>query len=127
MIKEWIEEYDPQNEEEIVSALREIMQEITLAALSRTDFFEKADFNNEDFAMSMLYIVILSAFGTALAKVLFNKLVQMATPVFASSVTYSMPLVALMWGILDGENFSVLQALATILILLGIYLANKRN
>ena len=44
MIKEWIEEYDPQNEEEIVSALREIMQEITLAALSRTDFYEKATF-----------------------------------------------------------------------------------
>ncbi|SDE47144.1 nucleotidyl transferase AbiEii/AbiGii toxin family protein [Cellulophaga baltica] len=44
MIKEWIEEYDPQNEEEILSALREIMQEITLAALSRTDFFEKSAF-----------------------------------------------------------------------------------
>ncbi|RSK39981.1 nucleotidyl transferase AbiEii/AbiGii toxin family protein [Mangrovimonas spongiae] len=44
MIKEWIEEYNPQNEEEILSALREIMQEITLAALSRTDFFEKAAF-----------------------------------------------------------------------------------
>ena len=44
MIKDWLEEYEPQNEEEIVSALREIMQEITLAALSRTDFFEKAAF-----------------------------------------------------------------------------------
>ncbi len=44
MIKEWIEEYHPQNEEEILSALREIMQEITLAGLSRTDFFEKAAF-----------------------------------------------------------------------------------
>lgn len=44
MIKEWIDEYNPQNEEEILSALREIMQEITLAALSRTDFFEKAAF-----------------------------------------------------------------------------------
>lgn len=44
MIKEWIAEYDPQNEEEILAALREIMQEITLAALSRTDFFEKAAF-----------------------------------------------------------------------------------
>jgi len=44
MIKEWIEEYSPQNEEEILSALREIMQEITLAGLSRTDFFEKAAF-----------------------------------------------------------------------------------
>ena len=44
MIKEWIEEYNPQNEQEILSALREIMQEITLAGLSRTDFFEKAAF-----------------------------------------------------------------------------------
>lgn len=98
----------------------------TIILLS-TNFFEKADFTNHDFAMAMLYIVVLSAFGTALAKVLFNKLVQMATPVFASSVTYAMPLVALIWGVLDGESFSVLQGLATILILLGIYLANKRN
>jgi len=44
MIKEWIDAYNPQNEEEILSALREIMQEITLAGLSRTDFFEKAAF-----------------------------------------------------------------------------------
>ncbi|MFK7795877.1 MAG: nucleotidyl transferase AbiEii/AbiGii toxin family protein [Aureispira sp.] len=44
MIKEWLEEYSPKNESEILSALREIMQEITLAALSRTDFFEKAAF-----------------------------------------------------------------------------------
>ncbi|MFT6844169.1 MAG: putative nucleotidyltransferase component of viral defense system [Flavobacteriales bacterium] len=44
MIKEWIAEYNPQNEEEIISALREIMQEIILAGLSRTDFFEKAAF-----------------------------------------------------------------------------------
>lgn len=44
MIKEWISEYKPKNEDEILDALREIMQEITLAALSRTDFFEKAAF-----------------------------------------------------------------------------------
>jgi predicted nucleotidyltransferase component of viral defense system len=44
MIKEWIAEYNPKNEEDILDALREIMQEITLAALSRTDFFEKAAF-----------------------------------------------------------------------------------
>jgi predicted nucleotidyltransferase component of viral defense system len=44
MIKEWLDEYNPQNEAEILSAMREIMQEITLAALSRTDFFDKAAF-----------------------------------------------------------------------------------
>ena len=44
MIKEWIAGYNPKNEEDILDAMREIMQEITLAALSRTDFFEKAGF-----------------------------------------------------------------------------------
>jgi hypothetical protein len=44
MIKEWIESYNPSNEDEILAALREIMQEVTLAALSRTDFYEKTAF-----------------------------------------------------------------------------------
>src|SRR5690554_1179005 len=44
MIKEWIDTYEPANEEEALSALREIMQEIALAGLSRTDFFKKAAF-----------------------------------------------------------------------------------
>jgi len=44
MIKEWIAEYNPKNEEEVLAAMREIMQEIALAALSRTDFFDKAAF-----------------------------------------------------------------------------------
>jgi len=44
MIKEWIAEYQPKNEEQTVAALREIMQEVALAGLSRTDFFEKAAF-----------------------------------------------------------------------------------
>lgn len=44
MIKEWIDSYDPKNEDEILSALREIMQEVALAGLSRTDFFENAVF-----------------------------------------------------------------------------------
>lgn len=44
MIKEWMDTYQPANEEEALSALREIMQEIALAGLSRTDFFKKAAF-----------------------------------------------------------------------------------
>ena len=92
-----------------------------------SDFFSKETYAKPDFAMSVVYIAILSAFGTALAKVLFNKLIQMATPVFAASVTYLMTIVAVAWGLLDGEGFSALQALATVLILAGIYLANKKN
>ena len=44
MIKEWIAEYEPQNTEDVLAALREIMQEVALAGLSRTNFFEKAAF-----------------------------------------------------------------------------------
>ena len=90
-----------------------------------TNFFSKETFRGQDFTMSLVYVVILSAFGTALAKVMFNKLVQMATPVFASSVTYVMPIIAVFWGLLDGEGFSVLQGFATLLILLSVYFANK--
>lgn len=92
-----------------------------------TNFFSKETFQGQNFIVSFGYVIILSAFGTALAKVLFNKLVQMATPVFASSVTYLMPIVAVAWGLLDGEGFSVLQGLATILILIGVYFSHRRN
>jgi drug/metabolite transporter (DMT)-like permease len=91
-----------------------------------TGFFKEETFNNKDLKISLLYVTILSLFGTALAKVLFNKLVQISTPVFASSVTYIMPIVALGWGLLDGEGFSVLQGFATLIILAGVYLANKK-
>lgn len=92
-----------------------------------TNFFSAETFEHPDFKMSMLYVVVLSLFGTAIAKVMFNKLVQMATPVFASSVTYLMPMVAVIWGLMDGEGFSLIQALATLFILIGVYLANKRK
>ncbi|SDR71408.1 Permease of the drug/metabolite transporter (DMT) superfamily [Formosa sp. Hel1_31_208] len=92
-----------------------------------TDFFTESTYTHPDFNMSLVYVAILSLFGTALAKVLFNTLIQISTPVFASSVTYLMPIVALFWGVLDGESFGVLQVLASVIILLGVYLANKRK
>ena len=75
---------------------------------------------------SIGYVLILSAFGTALAKVLFNKLVQISTAVFASSVTYSLLIVSLFWGILDGELFSFNQLMATVLIVLGGLLSSRK-
>jgi len=44
MIKEWLDSYKPGNQQEAKDALREIMQEIALAGLYRTGFFEKAAF-----------------------------------------------------------------------------------
>ena len=90
-------------------------------------FFTLQVLQGPDFSMSLFYIVLLSLFGTAIAKVLFNNLVQISTPVFASSVTYIMPIIAVMWGVLDGEGFSIWQGIATVIILLGVYLANSKR
>lgn len=98
-----------------------------LVILCFTDFFSENTYTHPDFKMSLVYVVILSFFGTALAKVLFNTLVQMSTPVFASSVTYLMPVVALVWGLLDGEGFSLTQGLGSLVILIGVYLSHRRQ
>ena len=76
---------------------------------------------------ALFYIIVLSVFGSAFAKILFNKFVQIASPVFASSVTYTLPIVAVMWGLLDGETINFRQILATIVILIGVYFANRRS
>lgn len=89
-------------------------------------FFELV-MTSPDAQKSVLFILVLSLFGTALAKVLFNKLIQVASPVFASSVTYIMPLMAIFWGVLDGERLSFLQILGGAIILLGVYLTNKKS
>lgn len=87
-------------------------------------FFETA-FTSEAMQTSMVYLLVLALFGTAFAKILFNRMVQMASPVFAASVTYTMPLVAVLWGLWDGERLSGYQLLGGLAILLGVYLSNK--
>jgi drug/metabolite transporter (DMT)-like permease len=71
------------------------------------------------------YIVILALFGTALAKILFNKMIQISSAVFASSVTYTMPIVSVLWGIFDGERFGLYQGISALIVLFGVYLANQ--
>jgi drug/metabolite transporter (DMT)-like permease len=71
------------------------------------------------------FILLLALFGTAISLVLFNKLVQITTPVYAASVTYLIPIVALFWGFIDGEPISYIQLIGLVGILVGVYLANK--
>lgn len=74
---------------------------------------------------SLIYITILSIFGTAIAKTLFNKLVQISSPIFSTSVTYLIPIIAVFWGIYFGENLNLKQLIAGLIILFGVYLANR--
>ena len=89
-------------------------------------FFQLEFIDNPALHVSLGYLVVLSIVGTGVAKVVFNKLVQLSTPVFATSVTYTIPIVALFWGMLDGERFTAFQAGATAFILLGVLLINRK-
>ncbi|CAI8318995.1 MAG: putative inner membrane transporter YedA [Flavobacterium sp. SCGC AAA160-P02] len=71
------------------------------------------------------YLIILSIVGTGVAKIMFNKLVQISSPVFSTSVAYLIPIVAIVWGFIDGEKVSFLQLMAGTVILIGIYIVNK--
>ena len=68
------------------------------------------------------YCAILAIIGTAMAVIWFNHLVQNSSAIFASLVTYLIPIVALFWGILDDEKFTLTQAICGVIILLGVYI-----
>ena len=87
--------------------------------------FRIENLNNAETKISIFYVFILALFGTALAKIIFNKLIKISSPVFASSVTYSMLIVSIFWGIIDGEKFSIYQLIATGFIVLGVILTNR--
>ena len=95
-----------------------------LLVLFFSDFFSSFEMNKET-TLALGYITILSVFGTAIAKIMFNNLVHIATPVFSASVTYLIPIVAVMWGVLDGEKLSFIQLVGAGFILFGVYLVNK--
>ena len=97
----------------------------TLIHLFSTDFLEIM--NKQEKAWSALgYIFILAVIGTSMAVAIFNKLVARTTAIFASSVTYLIPIFAIMWGVIDGENIAIQQIFGTAIIFAGIYLVNKQ-
>jgi drug/metabolite transporter (DMT)-like permease len=72
------------------------------------------------------FVLLLALMSTAIANLLFVKLISISTPLFASSVTYIMPIVAVMWGVIDGELLTLWHLVGMALIISGVYLANKK-
>ncbi len=91
-----------------------------------TGFFRQ-DFLSEPMLPALGYMTVLAVVGTGIAKIFFNRLVQISSPIFASSVTYLIPIVALIWGVWDGEPIFFTQILAGLLILFGVYLVNSKR
>ncbi|MGB3590949.1 MAG: EamA family transporter [Nonlabens sp.] len=104
---------------------------IFLIPLAAIVFFsadgQSLEFQDSRVLESLGYIMILCLLSTVIAKVMFNKLVQMTSPVFASSVTYLMPVIGLTWGILDGEKFNLWQGIATAVIIMAVVLVTREK
>ena len=75
---------------------------------------------------SIMFIMILGVVGTGIANILFFKLIQMSSPVFATSVTYLIPVVAFCWGLLDNEMLTSVQFFGAFIVLIGVYLSAKK-
>ena len=90
-----------------------------------TDFAER--FSQEPrAALTLGYLSVLGIVGTSLALMLFNKLIKLTSPLFSSSVTYLIPIVAVVWGLIDGEKLHLIHYLGMSVIICGVYLANKK-
>ena len=76
---------------------------------------------------SLGYIAILGIVASSVAVIIFNYLIKNTDPLFASSVTYLIPLVALIWGLVDGENIGIDHVFGMGAILLGVYVVNARR
>ena len=95
-----------------------------LAVLYSTDFFAMT--YGVEVQESMLYILILGVLGTGLANIIFFKLIQISSPVFATSVTYLIPVVAFFWGMLDQELLTPVQLFGAFIVLVGVYLSARK-
>ena len=103
------------------------MAPAALVVLICSDFFTPQTLSHPEIYPAIGYITILALAGSAFAKYLFNKFVKITSAVFASSVTYTLPIVALFWGVYDGEVITQFQLLSTAVILVGVYLSHTKK
>lgn len=73
------------------------------------------------------FVTLLGVMGTAIALILFNIMVKTASPIFASSVTYLIPVVAIFWGVLDGEVLLFGHYIGIAAVILGVWVGNRKK
>ncbi|WP_086047940.1 DMT family transporter [Hugenholtzia roseola] len=93
---------------------------------SATNFVEVLQTESLKAYRAMGFLAILAVLGSAISLILFNRLIQMTNAIFASIVTYLIPIVALIWGLLDGESLAWGHYFGMGLILVGVYLLRKK-
>jgi drug/metabolite transporter (DMT)-like permease len=86
-----------------------------------------SDFGKMEFIKANAYAALLGIAGTAIASVIFYRLIKTAGAVFASLVTYGIPFVACIWGLFLGEEIGWKQWGSLVVMLSGVYLANRNR
>lgn len=99
---------------------------IALCYLFTTDFTQRLA-TTPGAAKSLVAASLLGAFGTAIAQALFNRLLKVSSPLFAASITYCLPFVALLWGLLDNEKITGLHIAGFATVLAGIFLVGGKS
>lgn len=98
----------------------------SLIILGFSGFFSEFTASQEQLR-GLGFVAILGLIGTATAMILYYKLIQMTSAIFASTVTYLMPIIAVMWGFLDGEKLTWVHIGGGMLILIGVYLIQVKT
>ena len=100
---------------------------ITLYILfAHTEFPSHLKLVNE-YLLVFGYVFVLGVLGTSIATLIFYNLIKIKDTVFASMVTYLMPIVAIGFGVLDGEKINLIQLFGMLLVLLGVFINSKKN
>ncbi len=97
-----------------------------IAMLLATDFTSRVA-SGPVALINLGYIAILAVVGTALALMIYNYLIKVSSILFAASVTYLIPIVAVIWGFLDGEPFKITYIVWILLIFAGVFLVNRKS
>lgn len=99
----------------------------SLIALVFSGFFQEFQWNQQ-MVYGLGFVSMLAVLGTGLAMMLNYRLLHISNAIFASTVTLLMPIVAVVWGVLDGESLTLLQSIGTLIILAGlVFLRSKSN
>ncbi|GEJ45069.1 MULTISPECIES: DMT family transporter [unclassified Chryseobacterium] len=91
----------------------------SVIALTCTGFFSEFTFSKDNL-LGLMFVSLLSVFGTGLAMMMNYRLLKVSSPLFASTVTLVMPIVAIIWGIIDGEKLTYLQFVGAAIIIGGL-------
>jgi len=99
---------------------------VALTYLFSTDFTTRLS-HDDGAVFSLCCAAALGAFGTATAQALFNYMLKISSLLYSTSVTYVIPVVAIVWGLFDGERLGIIQIIGFVAVILSVFLINTRK